>query len=74
MIQFSILFCIKDELEAVRARLEKAEKERTSLKYDNEKMEARVSVPCVCMCVCVCIYVCVCVSVCVCVCVCVCVW
>lgn len=33
----------KDELEAVRARLEKAEKERTTLKHENEKMEARLA-------------------------------
>ncbi|KAK3854776.1 hypothetical protein Pcinc_038760 [Petrolisthes cinctipes] len=33
----------KDELETLRARLDKAEKERTTLKHDNEKLEARVS-------------------------------
>ncbi|KAK3880486.1 hypothetical protein Pcinc_015017, partial [Petrolisthes cinctipes] len=31
----------KDELETLRARLDKAEKERTTLKHDNEKLEAR---------------------------------
>ncbi|XP_050714034.1 unconventional myosin-XVIIIa-like isoform X11 [Eriocheir sinensis] len=33
----------KDELESIRARLEKCEKERTTLKHDNEKLEARLA-------------------------------
>lgn len=36
-------FYFQDELETLRARLDKAEKERATLKHDNEKLEARVS-------------------------------
>lgn len=36
-------FAFQDELEVLRARLEKSEKERQDLKHENEKLEARVS-------------------------------
>ncbi|KAK4326612.1 hypothetical protein Pmani_002864 [Petrolisthes manimaculis] len=41
----------KDELETLRARLDKAEKERTTLKHDNEKLEARHIPLCLSVCV-----------------------
>ena len=38
------LFIAQEELEALKARLEKVEKERTELKQTNEKLESRVRI------------------------------
>ena len=42
-LQFSHLFLFQEELDTLRAKLEKVEKERTEYKQTAEKLEGRVS-------------------------------
>lgn len=35
--------CLQEELEQLRAKVEKLEQERTHLKHDNDRLEAKVS-------------------------------
>lgn len=37
-----VLFSLQEELEALKLKLQKIETERTSLKNDNDKLEAKV--------------------------------
>lgn len=37
------VFLFQEELDAIKIKLEKIETDRTKLKYENEKLEAKVS-------------------------------
>lgn len=38
-----LIFFLQEELESLRAKVEKLESERTALKHENDKLEAKVS-------------------------------